>query len=179
MKIRKKNLLLLVLCFILAGCSEKKGGLNDGTDSVEQLSEKQVNVSDIPTKESTVSPSDKVDYDLTVMGSEMVYAMVYQLMTNPDEYADKTIKIEGSYYPTYYEPAEKYYHYVVIKDATACCAQGIEFVWDDGNHQYPEEYPKEEEEVIVTGKFETYQEDGDKNLYFRLKDASLDIVSTR
>lgn len=179
MKFEKKSLLLFALCFILAGCSEKKDGLSDGTDSVNPLSEKQVNVSNISTKESMVSSSEQVDYDLTVMGSEMVYAMVYQLMTNPEEYADKTIKIEGTYYSTYYEPSEKYYHYVVIKDATACCTQGVEFVWDDGNHQYPEEYPKEDQEVIATGTFETYQEDGDRNLYCRLRDASLDVVSTR
>ena len=42
--------------------------------------------------------------------------------------------------------------------ATAYCAQGLEFVWDDGSHAYPDDYPADGEEVVVTGVFETYAE---------------------
>ena len=61
----------------------------------------------------------------------------------------------------------------MIQDATACCAQGMEFVWGDGSHVYPDEYPEEDAEVIVEGTFETYTEERDENLYCRLKDATL------
>ena len=116
-----------------------------------------------------------VDYDLTEMSSDMVYAMVYQMMMEPEKYEGKTFRMEGIYYTVYSEDTKKYYHYCIIQDATACCAQGMEFVWDDGSHAYPDEYPEENADVIVEGTFETYTESGDSNLYCRLKDASMEV----
>lgn len=77
----------------------------------------------------------------------------------------------------YYEPTEKYYHYCIIQDALACCAQSMEFVWGDGRRVYPDEYPEENAEIMVQGTFETYREDGDDNLYFQLKDATLEVIN--
>lgn len=130
-----------------------------------------------PSKQENSNSAEadpNVDYDLTQMGSDMVYATVYQLMVNPDDYIGKTFKMDGLYYSTFYEPTEQYYHYCIISDATACCAQGIEFIWDEGNHKYPEEYPEEYSEIIITGTFETYREDNDPNLYCRLNNATLE-----
>lgn len=55
------------------------------------------------------------------------------------------------------EPLNEYFA-VIIADATACCAQGIEFVWD--GHKYPEDYPPLDTVVTVTGTFGTYEEAG-------------------
>lgn len=120
--------------------------------------------------------SDPVDYDLTAMGSDMVYATVYQLMINPEDYVGKTFKMSGTYYATFYDLTQLNYHYVVIADAAACCAQGIEFVWDDGSHVYPDEYPEHGTEVEVTGVFETYFDEADMMEYCRLRDASMRIL---
>ena len=49
----------------------------------------------------------------------------------------------------------------------------MEFIWDDGSHIYPDEYPEDNAEIVVEGTFETYREDGDENLYCRLSDAIL------
>jgi len=57
------------------------------------------------------------------------------------------------------------YHAVIIQDATACCASGLEYLLTEG------EYPPDETEVTVTGEFELYAENG--VLYGRLKDAAL------
>lgn len=114
-----------------------------------------------------------VDYDLTAMSSDMVYATVYQMMILPEDYEGKTFRMKGSFYATYYEPTQSYYYYCIIQDATACCAQGLEFVWGDGSHKYPDEYPEEYTDVVVEGTFETYREEGDENLYCRLTDAVL------
>ena len=107
------------------------------------------------------------------MSSDMVYATVYQMMVTPEEYEGKTFRIDGNFYATYYEATKKYYFYCIIQDATACCAQGMEFIWDDGSHIYPDEYPEDNAEIVVEGTFETYREDGDENLYCRLSDAIL------
>lgn len=133
-------------------------------------------VNEEENRQDIEASEDEIDYDFTTMGSDMVYATVYQMMINPNEYVGKTVKMSGSYYANYFEPTDKYYHYVIIQDATACCEQGLEFVWDDGSHVYPDEYPKEETEVEVIGVFETYTEEGDDYLYCRLKDASFQIA---
>ena len=43
----------------------------------------------------------------------------------------------------------------------------------DGTHVYPDEYPKDETEVEVTGTFETYKESGDDMLYGHLVNLKL------
>lgn len=116
-----------------------------------------------------------VDYDLTSMSSDMVYATVFQMVNSPEQYENKSFKISGTYYSIFYEPTGKYYHYCIIQDATACCAQGIEFVWDDGAHVYPDEYPERGTQVVISGIFETYTENDGKSMYCRLADASLAI----
>lgn len=125
------------------------------------------------TAEETLDES--VDYDLTKMGSDMVYATVYQMMVNPKDYEGKKVRVQGLYYGAWYEPTSQYYFYVIIQDALACCSQGIEFIWEDGNHVYPDEYPQDGSEVEVMGVFETYQEEGDETIYCRLRDSSLKV----
>lgn len=105
-----------------------------------------------------------VDVDISVMSSDMVYATVYQLMTESDKYVGKTIKIKGNHYSSFYEATGVTYHFALIQDAAACCSQGLEFELANGF-----EYPAEEEEVIVTGTFETYEEEG--YLYCTLRNA--------
>ena len=129
-----------------------------------------------PAAEKTEEAAGTVDYDLTQMSSEMIYATVYQMMMTPDAYEGKTFRIDGTFYASYYEPTQQYYYYCVIQDATACCAQGLEFVWEDGSHSYPEEYPEEYAEIVVEGTFETYREEGDDGLYCRLRDAKLECI---
>lgn len=185
----------LFLCIIvLAGCGDNQGrtsNQNNVSDTINEqiatadsqnVTETEENVveieQDVPIEPSTdmqtVEEGDiGIDYDLTQMNSDMVYATIYQLMMEPDSYVGSTIRIRGNYYAMWYEPTQKYYHYVLVQDAMACCAQGIEFVWEDGSRAYPEEYPADDAIVEVTGIFETYREPGDSYLYCRLKDASM------
>lgn len=117
---------------------------------------------------------DKVDFDLTAMGSDMVYATVFDMMSNASTYEGKVIRMEGPFYHTHDDVHDADYYFVIIQDATACCAQGLEFVWGDGTHVWPTDYPKENEEVVVTGVFEIYAED-DIN-YVHLVEASLELA---
>ena len=121
--------------------------------------------------------SEGVDVDLTLMGSDLVYATVYQMMSKPEEYEGKTIRIEGKYYASYYPITDKYYNYCLIADALACCSQGLEFELG-GGAVYPDDYPADQSEVIVTGVFETYTEETGQTFYYcRLKDAKYELVS--
>ena len=47
----------------------------------------------------------------------------------------------------------------VVTDATACCAQGLEFVCRD-DKTYPDDYPELNAEITVTGAFEIYEKNG-------------------
>lgn len=200
MKNLKKCMVLLLCILLITVCSNKKGtngkGVNN-TNSIEKVIDNQIANEDGKTEttesekassdvesnkgiEDTISGAENVrdtdetvDYDLTQMSSDMVYATVYQMMVTPEEYEGKTFRIDGNFYATYYEATKKYYFYCIIQDATACCAQGMEFIWDDGSHIYPDEYPEDNAEIVVEGTFETYREDGDENLYCRLSDAIL------
>lgn len=192
-----KIFILSVMVLSLAGCGDMGSnarGIAGGT-SVDQVINDQIDaangknsdapatasstIPDVQTNVSTGQFSTPADYDLTAMRSDMVYATVSQLMYEPDDYVGKPIRMNGLYYAGFYEPTGKYYHYCLIQDALACCAQGLEFVWDDGSHVYPDEYPAENTEIVVQGTFDLYKEEGDEWLYCRLKDASMETIGKK
>ena len=153
---------------------KEESKVNTNNSKVDETKESNATKSSNKGNETTDKAKDtSVDYDLTTMNSDMVYASVYQLMVDPEAYVGKTFKMQGTYYSTFYEPTNKYYHYVIIEDAAACCAQGLEFVWGDGSHVYPDEYPANESRVEVSGTFETYKEGEDERLYCRIVNATM------
>ena len=176
-----KKALLILLCVlpvaIFAGCENDSASSrnNDNKSDVQKVIDSQINGDDSTegdavgtgTKSSTnATPAEGVDIDLTVMSSTMVYSEVLNMMTNPDEYIGKVIKMEGIY-ATYHDDASgNDYYACIIQDATACCAQGIEFVLADGN--YPE---SNDQTLSVVGTFDTYDESGTK--YCTLRNATL------
>lgn len=116
-----------------------------------------------------------VDIDLTVLSGIMVYSEVNSMISFPDNYIGKTVKMKGQFaigyvYNTDGTPDESTARFAcVIADATACCSQGLEFILT-GEHTYPDEYPELGAEITVVGTFEWYEEDGCR--YYRLGNAS-------
>jgi len=110
--------------------------------------------------ETETANEDGIDVDLSKMSGTMAYAEVYNMMVYPEDYIGKKIRIRGPYYASYLEDTDMYYHYVIITDATACCESGIEVIWDNSDHVYPDEYPDNMTEVEATGIFNTYEENG-------------------
>lgn len=111
--------------------------------------------------------ADGVDVDLTQMNATMVFAEVSNLMFDPDPYVGKVIRMRGMAVSSTDPDSGATYHAVIIRDATACCASGLDYVLTEG-----QAYPPDEAEVTVTGEFELYEEDD--LLYCRLRDATLD-----
>ncbi len=109
-----------------------------------------------------------IDVDLTNKSANMVYAEVYNMMTAPEQYVGKTVKMKGSFSQYHDENTDKYYFACIIKDAMACCSQGIEFVLNK-KYKFPKDYPKEGDSICVVGVFETYK-DG-KDTYCTLTNA--------
>ncbi len=101
--------------------------------------------------------ADEVDVDLTVLSATMVYSEVYNMMVSPESYIGKTVRMRGRFTVYHDSAANNFYFACLIQDATACCAQGIEFVLTD-DHVFPDDYPEPGEEICVTGIFDTYKE---------------------
>ena len=57
------------------------------------------------------------------------------------------------------------------QNALLRCSWGIEFIWDNGSHMYPNNHPEESREIAVTDVFEMYT-DG-RTLFARIADAAL------
>lgn len=116
-----------------------------------------------------------VDVDLTVLSGIMVYSEVNSMISFPDNYIGKTVKMRGQF--TIYQATDengafipdKRFFACMIADATACCAQGLEFALA-GEPVYPDEYPELGAEITVVGTFEWYEEDGCR--YYRLGNAA-------
>lgn len=138
----------------------RQSGLNDNAPE-----------SEVDADTNTVlSSTEGIDVDLTSLSSTMVYSEVYNMMYDPDSYLGKTIKMDGLFTAYHDESTGNNYFACIIQDATACCAQGVEFVLTD-DYSYPNDYPSEGDEITVTGVFDTYNE-GDY-MYCTLRDASL------
>ena len=170
---------LLAAVVLISGCGKRADngkGINSG-ETVDKVIESQVKKeeqkkTEESTKEDTQknnqqntdtqtpesvqgtvnAPEAAVDVDLSVMDSDMIYATVYQMMSDPEQYVGKTFRIEGKFYVTYDEMTKNQYYYCVIKDATECCAQGLEFVWEMA-HTFIRMNIRPMHRVIVDGTF--------------------------
>lgn len=147
--------------------AEERKAAKEEPAEVTSVEEKEEPVEEI---KSTTEISD-VDLDLTQLSKTMVYAEVYNIMVEPESYVGKTIRMNGDYYIYKDETTGQQYYYCVIRDATACCAQGIEFELTE-DYKFPEDYPEEGAFVTVSGRFDTYMEDD--LLYCTLRDAVLE-----
>lgn len=110
------------------------------------------------SEDAALSNSAEIDVDLTSLSSTMVYSEVYNMISDPYNYLGKTIKMDGLFTVYHDESMGNNYYACIIQDATACCAQGIEFVLTD-DYSYPDDYPAEGSEITVVGEFSTYMED--------------------
>ena len=151
-----KKLLIFVLLISLFACNSSK------------KEESVIEEVEIPQEEEIVQEEEKV-MDLTFMTGTVIYAEVVNMLTNPSEYANKRIKIKGLF-ATGKDNEDNLIFGCLIPDATACCAQGIQFVLVD-EYRYPYDYPELGEDIVVEGDF-YYEVYDDYNLV-RLDNAIL------
>ncbi len=110
--------------------------------------------------------SGDYDVDLTHMSATMVYSEVFDMLNTPENYMGKSVCMDGLF-TSYLDPENgRYYYACIVQDATACCAQGIEYVLTDG-----QTYPEDGGNATVTGRFEPYDEEG--TTWYHLVDASV------
>ena len=167
--------LLLAVCMMASLCACGKGREKDaGNDTLSSDEESSASAEIIPTPNEQETPegsepsqpsAGKVDVDLTVLSSTMVYSEVYNMLYfYPEDYYGKTVKANGIFaiyqmvVDGVTQPAPVAYA-CIIADATACCAEGMEFVLE-GDYTYPDDYPELGAEITVIGEFQSYEENG-------------------
>jgi len=144
--------LALTIAAALTGCTKKDSTQQAGSftdtfiDEQTQIALEEID-KELEEKQKAMTATEGVDFDISVMNANMVYAQVFDMMMQPEVYADKIIKIAGDYYRL---PDNKgnMTNAVIIRDALACCQQGMEFKWDFG-----EAVPARETHITVTGPF--------------------------
>lgn len=128
---------------------------NASYDDILGASDSSAAASSFHTAEEIDVEGDYVD--LTKQSSTMIYTTVYNMMYYPENFVGKTIKMTGNYSEYIAEDTGKRYFACIIKDATACCSQGVEFELTE-DYKYPDNYPKEADPITVEGVFDLYKE---------------------
>ncbi len=148
--------------------------LSKASDSGDNAAAVSDNTTGTPANTDPNNPykPESIDIDLTTISGLLVYSEVYNMMETPEDYVGKTIKMRGLYSYYYDEGTKNEYHACIVQDATACCANGLEFI-PEGSLVYPDDFPKMEDEVTVTGIFDTYYEGED--LYCTLRNAYMEF----
>ncbi|MBR4670381.1 MAG: hypothetical protein IKO84_07260 [Butyrivibrio sp.] len=190
---RKIFALMLITILGLTGCSEVAGTNSrtlGGSKSVNDVLEEQMAAEDaanagtseevvedsktsVPAAATSMHTAEYMDdfgdtIDLTGQSSTMTYSVVFNMVFYPENFVGKHVKLEGLYSEMYVESTDKRYYACFVPDAAACCAQGIEFEPTE-EYKYPDDFPKDSDEIIVEGVFDTYDEDGE--VYCTLRDA--------
>lgn len=174
---KKIGLLIALSTLIITGCAANARGSK--TNIMDSLFNNSSSVNSMSVSQSQDSLSinsegkpvyQKVDIDLTTLNSTLVYSQVLNFFDNPSKYVGKIVKMAGPC-SIYYED-DRVYPSIIIPDATACCASGLEFVLY-GLPMCPRQggngYPLDNEEATIIGRFEKYLEMG--SLYIHLVDA--------
>lgn len=149
---------------------------NSKSDTKKEVSKKEVNKKEVAgdagkgksSKSKSKTKDNKIDVDLNNLNANVVYSQVFLMMTEPDKFIGKRVRMSGQFNVYAAEEGNPSgvteYYAIIIADAQACCQQGIEFVWP--GHTYPEGFPEVKSNASVTGIFEVYEENGKK--YCRL-----------
>ena len=144
---KRSVLLLLVMLLFLAGCAS---GENAATFRLDE----------------------GLDLDLTKLSGTMVYAEVFGMRSEPEEYYGKRVRISGLF-SAYQNPfTGEYYYNCIIPDATACCSQGLQFFPSEAL-SYPDDFPEQGAMITLQGTFSKNEE----NVYMcSLNDAVIESV---
>ncbi len=113
------------------------------------------------------------DIDMTKMSVTMIYSQIFNMLIMPEEYEEKIIKVRGAFevYPN--ENNQVDFFTLTVMDTTACCKEGIDFIWA-GNHTYPDDYPEQGQEITITGTYKSFEnEDGVTRSYLLVSDLDM------
>lgn len=143
-----KKILLCGFCLVLAVCiiSCKK---NDSEKNESKMEIQQSN--------------DAIDLDLSAMNYNMLSSISFDVLITPEKYVNKRIKVTGNFHSSFHD-GHRYFS-VLNWDATGCCLVGFDFI-PLAALNFPEDFPKADEEIIVIGTFKYADEAEDSLLFY-------------
>ena len=138
----------LIILLLLTSCTKKP----------------QAEVTQAPVETEASAPvaiTPKVDYDLSNMNFTMISGFFFEMLIDPETYENKTFKIKGKFqtFENEEDPSALPYFSVIMNDVTMCCQEGIDFVWQ-GDHNWPADYPEQDQEITIIGKYIVTETDG-------------------
>ena len=147
----------LLICVLLFGCTKAK--------AEPQLPKANT---------EAVTSQTTVDFDLSNMNFTMISSFFFQMLLEPEKYENKVFKIKGKFqsFENEENPSALPYFSVIMNDVTMCCQEGIDFVWE-GNHNWPNDYPAQDQEITIVGKYIVTETDGITYSYILASDILL------
>lgn len=98
-----------------------------------------------------IEANAKINFDFTKMNYNMACGIIFDMMIDPENYKNKTVKIKGQFATEVHEGNRMFA--VIIWDSGGCCPTGLGIVPLEGK-KYPDDFPKEGSEITVTGTLE-------------------------
>ena len=108
---------------------------------------------------------------MTSMSEAMTYSYLENILTTPDKYLNKRLKLNGYYGNTYYEETNMLYHFCLVRDVTLCCFLPIEYMPVTADY-IP---PAIDTSIMVSGILQQYEEDG--QIYYHIVADEIHVLS--
>ena len=105
------------------------------------------------------------------MSGTVVYGMVYQMVTTPERFVGKHVRMKGVFSSYYDNETKQRFFGCVISDALACCSQGLAFELAK-KRKFPDEFPKEGASITISGEFDLIKEE-DEGSYPIIRNAKM------
>ena len=118
----------------------------------ESPSENESNSENESPSENESSNASGQRYDLTANDADMNYVIVAMIAEDPKSFEGVKIKLKGIATDLETTDTSGIDHYVLINDRQACCQQGLQYILEDKNQNYP----KDKEEITVEGVLDVY-----------------------
>ena len=121
-----------------------------------------------------VSPACAADIDLTKMSKTMLFAVVLDIRSRPEQYLGKSVRMSGKFAIIQGVDAQgqpdpdKIFYNCVIPGAQSSLEFGVA-----GELYYPEDFPDLESTIKVEGVYEKYEDNG--KVYYRVGQSEIDF----
>jgi hypothetical protein len=110
-----------------------------------------------------------VDIDWSELSLTMIEAEYTRILSNANDYSDKTIRANGLYYTLEFGNPANRFHYIIVIPGDECCWMGLEFRRDD-EYSFPADYPSQNAIIQITGTLRKNEEIGPSYLYIAVDD---------
>ena len=113
-------------------------------------------------RKSKITDKTKINFDFTKMNYNISSSLMFDMLVEPEKFANKTAKIRGQFHSDVFEGKRTFA--ILIWDATGCCPSGIT-VLPLEKANYPEDFPDSGYYTTITGTLELHNFTGEEMLY--------------